>query len=150
VTKFKFRLQRVLDWQSRQCALAKEEMHNCRAEVDNLSESLLRDQNHRAAEVRSVIYADTPPPLELRLLRPYNIRQLAREAVLEKGITTMQAQAQLEDKQRLLLDLRMRVQLLEKLRAKRLQQHEFAMDRMMERESEEHYVAKWNATSHLS
>ena len=145
MSAFRFRLQRVLDYQQQQCDLAQARVSTC---VGALERSRMELENHSSACVavrREVAHSQLPTAAELSSLAYFRIRAAKLELHYRAAIAT--AEQRLEQERLVLVELQRRARLLEKLRDRKFEEHRYQEDREAENQASDTYLATWNSTS---
>jgi flagellar export protein FliJ len=139
--RFQFRLQRVLHWQERVCRLEEDKLRTCLAEVAETEEKLAR----HAAEciVIEQEFSNQPAlaPRDLQALAAFRHKAVTIVQLLEQE--RQRRQTALDAQRQKLLAERRRLQIIEKLRERALQEYTRAADRELEALSHESYLSAW-------
>jgi flagellar export protein FliJ len=139
--RFRFRLQRVLDWQQRACHLEQEKLKRCLADVAETEEKLAQLDTRSIvieqefAQSRTIVPADLKALAEFRRKTAGDRNALGRERERQLGLLSAQRETFVSENRRL--------QMLEKLRERALEQHTLAADRELEALSLESYLSTW-------
>lgn len=140
---FRFRLQRVLQWQERICHLEEEKLRQLAAELAETEGKLARLAAERVSIEQEFAGHVTLSPRDLQALAQYRHRAVAERQALEREREgRFAALAGQRDK---LLAERRKLQVIEKLRDRALQEHTRAVDREIETVSHESYLSTWIA-----
>lgn len=138
---FRFRLQRVLDWQRQQCDAALAELNECTQAVQQSRSRLARHTAECLKAQRQVIHSGVPTPADLSALAYYRVRAAKLELQFQAAIAT--AEERLARQQQEMIRLRRRFRLLEKLRDRDAEAYELAASREMENQASDTFLAKW-------
>jgi len=142
---FRFRLQRVLDYQQQQCDLAQARVSACYGALERSRADL---ENHSSACVavrREVAYSQVPTAAELSALAYFRVRAAKLELHYRTAIAA--AEQRLQQERLALMELQRRARLLEKLRDRKFEEHRYNQDREAENQASDIYLATWNGTS---
>ena len=139
--RFRFRLQRVLQWQERVCRLEEDRFHQCMADVAETGEKLAHLAAQRVAIEREISSQRALFPADLYALEEYRRSAVEQQHALdrEREVRLAALAAQREK----LLAERRRLHIIEKLRERALQEHTRAADRETEALSLESYLSNW-------
>jgi hypothetical protein len=141
VEKFKFRLQRVLDFRVTQLELEEQKFRletEALAEVDRLAEALKAE----AAEAeRRVLLADAITGTDLQALGYFRIEFRKRETALQAR--RAERMRSLAARQAAMMEARRRCKLLERLKERRFQEWRTAAESELESLASESFLAQW-------
>jgi len=141
--QFRFRLQRVLQWQERVCRMEEDQLRQFRAAVAETEEKLARLAAQRVAIEQELASQAALSPGDLRALDEYRRRAVGERHALDRE---WDARVSLVNAQRdKVVAARKKLHVLEKLRERALQEHTRAADREAEAISLESYLATWIA-----
>lgn len=140
---FRFRLQRVLQWQERVCRLEEEKLRQCAAEVGETDSKLARLAAERVSIEQEFAGHASLSPRDLQALAHYRRRAVNERLTLEQERNERLA-ALVSQREKLLAERR-KVQVIEKLRDRALQDYTRAADRELETVSQESYLSTWIA-----
>jgi flagellar biosynthesis chaperone FliJ len=140
---FRFRLARVFEWYTRQYQEEERIFSACLATLADARQAIVDLQAERLSIERDVLSRHSIPSRELVALGLYRLgarqRELELIAVRERCEQAVEAQrVKLQAAER-------RVRLLEKLRDRRLTEHNYAEARELEELASDAYFAKWAA-----
>lgn len=139
--QFRFRLQRVLQWQERLCRLEEDKLRQCLAAVSETEEKLAHLAAERVAIEQELASQPALSPADLYALDEYRRRAVSERQALDKEHNARLSLATVQrDK---LLAERRKLQVIEKLRERALQEHNRALDRETEALSLESYLSTW-------
>ena len=141
--QFRFRLQRVLQWQERVCRLEEEKLRQSTALASQTEEKLAQLAAQRVAIEQEFSTQPILAPTDLQALGEYRRKAVTeRQALeLERGMRLAAVAAQ---RQKLIAERR-KMEIIEKLRERALQEHTRAADREYEALSHESYLAAWTS-----
>ena len=140
---FRFRLQRVLQWQERICRLEEEKLRQFAAEVAETEAKLARLAAERVSIEQEFAGHASLSPRDLQALAHYRRRAVNERLALEQERDARLA-AVAGQREKLFAERR-KVQVIEKLRDHALQEHTRAADRETETVSQESYLSTWIA-----
>lgn len=138
---FRFRLQRVLQWQERVCGLEEDKLRACLAAVADAEEKLARLAADTVAVEQEFSAQLALAPPDLAALAAFRHKAIVDRQTLEHE--RLNRRAALDAQRRKLLAERRRLQLIEKLRQRALDEHTRAADREAEAVSLESYLSTW-------
>jgi flagellar export protein FliJ len=139
--RFQFRLQRVLHWQERVCRLEEDKLRTCLAEVAETEEKLARHAAECIAIEQEFSNQPALAPPDLQALAAFRHKAVTAVQLLEQE--RQRRQTSLDAQRQKLLAERRRLQIIEKLRERALQEHTRAADRELEALSHESYLSTW-------
>ncbi len=141
--RFRFRLQRVLEWQQRLCDVESDKLSKCIAELARVEESLQDLEARRAAVEQAFLAEQALGPADLTALAEFRrvtvTGQLALESERQRRHEAVVAQREC------FFAENRKLRILEKLRERALREHSLALDREVEALSLESYLATWAA-----
>lgn len=140
---FRFRLQRVLQWQERICRLEEEKLRQFAAELAETGVKLARLAAERVSIEQEFAGHASLSPRDLQALAHYRRRAAQERLTLEKEREGRLA-ALAAQREKLLAERR-KAQVIEKLRDRALQEHVRAVEREIETVSHESYLSTWIA-----
>jgi len=139
--QFRFRLQRVLQWQERVCRLEEEKLRQSTALASQTEEKLAQLAAQRVAIEQEFSTQAVLAPADLQALGEFRRKAVAvREALEREQKARLAAVAVQREK---LIAERRKMEIIEKLRERALQEHTRAADREAEALSHESYLAAW-------
>lgn len=141
--QFRFRLERVLQWQQRICRLEEEKLRQAAAYAAEADEKLAGLAAQRVAIEQEFSNQATLAPADLQALGEYRRRAVVTRLSLERERETRRA-ALAAQREKLLAERR-KMEVIEKLRERALQEHTRAADREAEALSHESYLSGWIA-----
>lgn len=138
---FRFRLARVLDWRQEQCQVEQNRLAALYAASSRTKMELQQLLETQLATERMLVSASAIPAGELQALSEYRRSGKIKEQRLRENLQRCERDiaAQIE----VLKTARLRVHLLEKLQARRLAEHTYAMNRELEELAADTYLAKF-------
>jgi flagellar export protein FliJ len=142
---FRFRLQRILQWQQRVCRIEEDKFSACFADVAESENKLARLVAERVAIEEEFAVQAAMAPSDLRALAAFRRKTVLDQQALEQE--RRKRQAALDAQRQKLLSERRRLQVIEKLRARALEDYTHAMDRELEALSLESYLSTWVSRS---
>lgn len=141
---FRFRLQRVLEWQRQQCELAQARVSTCYSVVERSRLQLARHIAECLKVQRQVIHAGVPTAADLSALGYFRIRAAKLELQFQAGVAS--AEQRLEQERQVMIELQRRFRLLEKLRDRKFEEYRYDTARELENQASDTYLAKWKAS----
>ena len=141
--RFEFRLQRVMQWQQRLCKIEEDKLRGCLAEVAETENKLARLMAERVAIEEEFAVRSAVAPADLQALATFRRKTVADQHALDQE--RQSRQAALDSQRQRLLAERRRLQVIEKLRARALEEYTRAADRELESLGLESYLSTWNA-----
>jgi flagellar export protein FliJ len=139
--RFHFRLERVLNWQGRVCRIEEEKLRQAAAEVAETDEKLAQLAAQRAGIEQEFCTQALLAPPDLRALAEYRKKAVGDRQTLEQERRTREAAVGVQREK--VLAERRKLEVIEKLRERALQEYILEADREMEALSHESYVANW-------
>lgn len=139
--RFEFRLQRVLQWQERVCRIEEDKFRVCLTDVADTENKLARLIAERVAIEEEFAIHTAIAPADLQALASFRRKTVVDQQVLEQE--RQDRQTVLAAQRQKLLGERRRLHVIEKLRARALEEHTRAADRELEALSLESYLATW-------
>jgi flagellar export protein FliJ len=140
---FRFRLQRVLQWQERICRLEEDKLRQFAAELAETEGKLARLAAERVSIEQEFAGQTSLSPRDLQALAQYR-RRAAQELLALEQEREARGAALAGQREKVLAERR-KVQVIEKLRDRALQEHTRAVDRETETVSHESYLSTWIA-----
>ena len=140
---FRFRLQRVLDWQLEQCELIENRVKSFCVELAHIQARIAGAQADLVAAEEQVLSAHRLDGASLNGLAAYRIRLRKRTDSLNterKG-----CELRLAEQRARWIEARKRYRMMERLRHRRLTEYASELDRELELLAAEAYGARWNA-----
>lgn len=143
--QFRFRLQRILQWQERTCRIEEDNLRERLAEVAETENKLARLVAERAAIEEEFSGQTAMAPSDLRALAVFRRKTILDQQALEQE--SRKRRSALDAQRQKLLAERRRLQMIEKLRSRALEEHTRAADRELEALSLESYLSTWVSRS---
>lgn len=137
---FRFRLERALQWNRERCAFEENRLKEFLAALNSVRESLARLQAEREAADRELIGRSSIQARELVALGLYRLRINQQRAQLDHDRAAREKAV--EDQRALVKAARRRLQLIEKLRERRLAEHMYAEMRELENLAADSFLAR--------
>lgn len=140
---FRFRLQRVLDWQLEQCELIENRVRSLCRELGHIRAQIAGAQADLVAAEEQVLTAHRLDGASLNGLSAFRIR-------LRKRTDSLNAERQgcemrLAQQRALWVEDRKRYRIMERLRHRKLNEYVNELDRELDLVAAEAYAARWNA-----
>ena len=129
MTQFRFRLARVLDWYKKQSDLETEHLRVCVERVAQTKGQIERHASDVLARQMELISSPEPGALELASLGPF--RRQAKQHELQLLRTLQRCEQDLERQRGICQLAQRRLRLVEKLRERRLADHEYEESKVM-------------------
>ena len=139
---FRFRLESVLAWYSRQCQIERDRLAACLARVNDARQSRTRLETEHAAIERDILSRPTLPATELAALGLYRLRAKKRHLEITEEIHRLERAAAEQNAKYLAAQRRQK--LVEQLRERRRLEHVYAEDRELENMAGESFLGQWN------
>jgi flagellar export protein FliJ len=140
---FRFRLEKVLEWYTRQYELEERRLTVCLAAFAEAKAGIASLQAERIATERDVLSRTAIAAHDLWALSVYRIGAKKRE--LELNAIRDRRGADVDAQRIKLRAAERRVRLLEKLRERRMAEYTYAETRELEELAQDAYFAKWAA-----
>ena len=142
---FRFRLQRVFDWQQTVCRLEEEKMRLCRFAIAETEEKLAQLKALSLATEHELSKRPALTAADLKALAEFRLKAIKQGRVLA---AEKQARIQALDQQtQKLVAERHRLRLIEKLRERSLDAYTVAAGRELETLALESHLSKWVSNS---
>jgi hypothetical protein len=138
--RFEFRLERVAAWREEQLALEESRLHQFQAELRSLEARRAALESEEAASARALVTAASLTAEDLHRedqFRRYAARQ--RELMAAQKTVT---ERKINDQRARVLEARQKVELLKRLRAKRLAAWAAEFDRELEQQAAEAHLTR--------
>jgi flagellar export protein FliJ len=143
MSTFQFRLDRVLEWYRTQLQLDENHLAACLAALNLVQERIARLSAERLAVESETVAGGSILARDLSSLGFYRIRVKKEEAALDEERARRERAA--ADQRARVQAAQRRVRLVEKLRARRLSEYDYAENRALECVAAEAYLSKWIA-----
>lgn len=143
--QFRFRLQRILQWQERLCRIEEDKLRERLAEVAETENKLASLFAERAAIEEEFSAQTAMAPSDLRALAAFRRKTILDQQALEQE--SRKRRSALDAQRQKLLSERRRLQMIEKLRSRALEEHARGADRELEALSLESYLSTWISRS---
>jgi hypothetical protein len=138
---FRFRLDRVLAWYRDQARAEESRFAECLESVARAHDAIEQLRADRLAAERQVISTSTISAQDLKALEPYRLANIAQECDLTLNLR--RHELALKDQRERVKAEQMRVRSLEKMRERRIKEHDYAMHREIEDLAAESYISQW-------
>ena len=132
-----------MQWQQRLCKIEEEKLRTCLAEAAETDNKLARLMAERVAIEEEFAVQSAVAPGDLQALAAFRRKTVVDQQALDQERQTRQAALAVQRQK--LLGERRRLQVIEKLRARALEEYTRAADRELEALSLESYLSTWNA-----
>ena len=147
MNQFRFRLQRVLDWQRERCELIENDISRLCGEVERIQSQMAAARAALVAAEEQVLTTKQLEGALLRGLASYRLR-------LQKLGGTLDAerracQIRLTEKRTQWVEARKRYRIMERLKHRKEQEHSYLLERELDKLAAEAYAARWH-TEHDS
>ena len=139
--RFEFRLQRVLQWQQKICRLEEDQFRIRQADFSQAEQKMARHAAERAAIELEFSAPSHLAPAELAALAAFRRKSASDAQVLERERDSRLAA--LNAQRQKLLAARRRLEVIEKLRRRALDEYTRQADRELEALSHESYLSTW-------
>ena len=142
---FRFRLERVFEWQRTVCHLEEEKTRLCQFAIAETEEKLAQLKADSLATEHELLKLPAIAAAELKALAHFRLKVVRQgRALAAEKQTRVQA---LETQTQKLLAQRHRLRLIEKLRERALDEYTLAADRELETLALECHLSKWVSNS---
>ena len=141
--RFQFRLQRVLQWQERVCRIEEEKLRTCLLDVAQTEDKLARLAAERVAIEQEFSSQQALAAPDLRALAAFRHKAVLDRQALEHELQSRKTV--LDAQRQKLLTERRRLEVIEKLRERALQEYNRAVDKEVEALSYESYLSTWTS-----
>jgi len=141
MTRFQFRLQKVMEWREKELELENARLKERSAEVANLDRAQADLKSAEIDAENELRRGTAISGQELAALAGYRrwVRLRARQLAAERSEALHRLQAQ----EQIMLEARRRCRLLERLRERRLTEWKAAENQQMEEVAAESFLARW-------
>lgn len=138
---FRFRLARVMDWYEKQSQLEAERLRMCAEQVIRTQKEIEEHQKNVLAHQMELLAKPNPDPHELAALGPFQKKAKRQEHKLRQKLHKNEEET---ERQRAVSQAaQRRVRLIEKLRERRLAEHEYEFNRELEELASEAFLARY-------
>ena len=138
-TSFRFRLAKVLEWYEKQCETEREKLRQATEIARMAREAIDRHQREVLARRTEVIQAKHPDANELAALGPFLLRAKKIEAHLLRNAEA--AEKEIVHQRAVVQQAEIRRQLVEKLRERKMAEHQYEADKALEELAAESHLA---------
>src|SRR5262249_37550022 len=138
---FRFRLERVLGWYRKAADLEESRLGACLADLAKVQEGIDRFHGERLAIERDFVSSASIPAHDAQAFGLYQLQATARETVLNRELESQKSNVEAQTAR--MKAARQRVRLLEKLRARQVEEHSYIAERELESLAADAYLAKW-------
>lgn len=145
--QFRFRLERVAQWQLQVCHVEEENTRLCVLAVSETEEKLAQLRTDRLAAEQDLLSHRAIAATELKAWARFRIRVVAQERLLSAQRQS-RIQALQEQRQKLLAE-RNRLRRIERIRERALQRHTEQMNKELEALALECHLSKWDSAARL-
>lgn len=145
---FKFRLQRVLQWQVKVCHLEEEGTRLCRLAVTEAEERIAQLRAESLVAEQDLLGHRAIAASDLIALARYRVQVALRGRDLE--VQRQSFVSALEEQLHKLMAARRKLRQMETLRDRSLREHNLAVDRELESLALECHLSKWVSSAGLS
>jgi len=139
--RFQFRLDRVLEWYRKKCRMEESRLAACLARVYATERSIRQLLAERDAIEHELLVRTAIPAADFQNLGRYRLRAAKEEIDLSEERRRRLAAA--AEQRARVQKAQQRVKLVEKMRERRLEEHNIAFARELENVAAEAYLAKW-------
>ena len=145
---FQFRLDRVLDWYHNQYHVEQARLAEAMAALDNARQNLTRFHAECLAVERDIVGRREIPGRDFPALGLFRLRAKKTEVELAQALEVRETAVR--DQMQRVQDAQRRLRLLEKLRERRLTEHQYLENKELEDLAAEAFLAKWDRPSGLA
>jgi flagellar export protein FliJ len=139
--RFRFRLDRVLDWRRKEYRVEETRLAACVALVHAIEKKIERLRAERASIESDLLGRDAIPAADFANLGRYRLR--ADKERIELSEQRRQGLLSAAGQRARVQQAEQRVKLLEKMRERRLEEHTAAVNHELENLAAEAYLARW-------
>jgi flagellar biosynthesis chaperone FliJ len=140
---FRFRLEKVLEWYTRQAELEERRLALCLAAVNDARKGIAAQEAERLSVERDVVSRMAIPARDFVALGLYRLGARERELQLKAELDRCEREVQAQRVKHQAAQRRVRS--LEKLRERRVAEHVYAETRELEGLASDAFFAKWAA-----
>jgi serine phosphatase RsbU (regulator of sigma subunit) len=145
---FKFPLERVLDWYGNQFHLEQTRLATAMASLHAIEQSIARFHAECLGVERDIIGRRDIPGRDFAALGLYRLR--AKKLEQEFSRELQRREQAVRDQMQRVQEAQRRVRLIEKLRERRLEEHQYLEAKELENLAAEAFLARWDRTQGLS
>src|SRR5215510_13631815 len=138
---FRFRLERVLGWYRKAADLEESRLAACLADLAKVQEGIDRFHGERLAIERDFLSSASIPAQHAQAFGLYRIQATAQETLLNRELENQRSK--IEAQMVRMKAAQQRVRLVEKLRARQVEEHAYIAERELESLAADAYLAKW-------
>lgn len=138
---FRFRLAKVMDWYEKQSRLEAERLRMAAEQVIRTKAEIVKHQKDVLAHQMEVLARPNPDAHELASLRPFQLRAKRQENQLQHKLR--QNEEETVRQREVTQAAQRRLRLIEKLRERRLTEHQYEFSREIEEVASEAYLARF-------
>lgn len=140
---FRFHLSKVLDWFDNLRKIEEDRLNTSIVALTGVQEALVRIEAERLEIARQLIMGNTIPASDLAALGLYRLGAKRRE--LELNAERERREIAVRDQRTKVQAAQRRVRLLEKLRERQKTEHDYAMERELEKMVSDAYRSRWSS-----
>ena len=138
---FRFRLARVMDWYEKQSHLEAERLRMCAEQVVRMQGEIDQHKKDVLTHQMELLEKPNPDAHELAALGPFQRHAKRQEHRLRQKL--QQGEEATEKQREISQAAQRRLRLVEKLRERRLAEHDYLFDRELEEIASEAYLARY-------
>ena len=139
--RFRFRLERVLEWQEQQRQIQENLLKVLLRELEQADAAIAQVRTARTAADQQLLASKVFAPGDLVALAEYRQRAARQETSLRRA--RQESEQRLIKQRSLWQEAERKCRMLERLKERRRQEHEFEVDRELEAFASEMYLARW-------
>jgi flagellar export protein FliJ len=147
VKKFHFPLERVREWRETQARLEEAKLEKLNEERRAVEERMIELEREKSENETAVLGGESTDALALRALDEYRRFAKFRRSTLAREREDADAKAAAQRSR--IIEAQRRVRLLEKLKARKAKLWHVSLDKEIEEQAAEAFLAKWNHGSDL-
>jgi hypothetical protein len=142
MSAFRFRLERVLAWYRERCQQEEDRLAACLAAVTESKAAIVRLQAEHWGIERELVSWTALAATDLIALGLYRLR--VRKEELDLNLDLERRERASSEQRAKLMEARRRLQLVEKLRARRLAEYTYQADRALEQLGADAFLSRWS------
>ena len=138
---FRFRLERVLGWYRKAADLEESRLAACLPDLAKAQEGIDRFHGERLSIERDFVSSASIPAQDAQAFGLYRLQATVQEAALNRELERQKNHVEAQTAR--MKAAQQRVRLVEKLRARQVEEHAYLAEREAESLAAEAYLAKW-------
>jgi flagellar export protein FliJ len=138
---FRFRLERVLGWYRKAADLEESRLAACLSDMAKVQEGIDRFHGERLAIERDFVSSASIPAQDAQAFGLYRLQATSQEIMLNRELEKQKSNVEAQTAR--MKAAQQRVRLVEKLRARQVEEHVYIAEREWESLAADAYLAKW-------